>query len=477
MRLSLSVIVLLSLDALIKRGQMEMAKGAFKTQLEVLEKVDPDQYKKYKNIKVEDLAADAVLQQAEMAKLQPKTGNPFVDMLNENGIPIASSLKGIEQAIKTQRELETQDPTEQIAKAVLEKFQTQILPGLVANLIAGRNPFKVPQQIREPQAAPSIIRHQTLAQNIPNSDQSISNTNMLRRKEEINNNKQYILATNIRHTDYNSERSITQRLRSSPRLKSLLEASLKKSRCMSKADIWRKRQKYNPEIAAALSPRLYDSPIYGRTLADDGKDNNLAEKVKLDGKAALLLGLHDIFNEDSKEIEEKEQVLNNLQNNPNIAPLFIDGHLEKILAGRSVLSPDQKGRRPVKVIKAFPRLYGSKTYNPIDAQVTQMIEERPIPPMVFAPKGRHTRLRWTGATEKEIPGIGGRFILPSLDPTMPAINTAYSMQGRARDEWDTIFKIPNNWNGGDEVGFSMKRKSENFVGGNGGFDMPATHIR
>lgn len=31
------------LDALIKRGQMEMAKGAFKTQLEVLEKVHPDQ--------------------------------------------------------------------------------------------------------------------------------------------------------------------------------------------------------------------------------------------------------------------------------------------------------------------------------------------------------------------------------------------------------------------------------------------------
>lgn len=31
------------LDALIKRGQMEMAKGAFKTQLEVLRKVQPEQ--------------------------------------------------------------------------------------------------------------------------------------------------------------------------------------------------------------------------------------------------------------------------------------------------------------------------------------------------------------------------------------------------------------------------------------------------
>ncbi|CAJ0593648.1 unnamed protein product [Cylicocyclus nassatus] len=62
------------LDALIKKGQMEMAKGAFKTQLEVLEKVHPEQYEKYKKLKIEDLAADAVMQQAEIAKLQPKTG-------------------------------------------------------------------------------------------------------------------------------------------------------------------------------------------------------------------------------------------------------------------------------------------------------------------------------------------------------------------------------------------------------------------
>lgn len=35
------------LDALIKKGQMEMAKGAFKTQLEVLEKVHPEQVDLY----------------------------------------------------------------------------------------------------------------------------------------------------------------------------------------------------------------------------------------------------------------------------------------------------------------------------------------------------------------------------------------------------------------------------------------------
>ncbi|VDN37685.1 unnamed protein product [Cylicostephanus goldi] len=144
---------------------------------------------------------------------------------------------------------------------------------------------------------------------------------------------------------------------------------------------------------------------------------------------------------------------------------------------REILSPEQKGKRPVKQIKAFPRLFGSKTYNPIDGKVSQVIEERPVPPLVWTPSGRHTRLRWVGATEKEIPGLGGRFILPSLDPTMPAVNTAYSTQGRARDEWDTTLKIPNAWQAGDDVGFSVKSKSQRFIGGNGGFDMPAAHLR
>ena len=39
-------------------------------------------------------------------------------------------------------------------------------------------------------------------------------------------------------------------------------------------------------------------------------------------------------------------------------------------------------------------------------QVTQDIEERPVPPLFFEPKGKHTRLRWTGANEREIPGLG-----------------------------------------------------------------------
>ncbi|VDK56121.1 unnamed protein product [Gongylonema pulchrum] len=53
------------------------------------------------------------MQQAEMTRLQPKTGNKLIDMLHENGIPIGNSLKGLEQAIKTQREIENTDPAQQ----------------------------------------------------------------------------------------------------------------------------------------------------------------------------------------------------------------------------------------------------------------------------------------------------------------------------------------------------------------------------
>ncbi|XGW19363.1 hypothetical protein V3C99_003300, partial [Haemonchus contortus] len=542
------------LDALIKKGQMEMAKGAFKTQLEVLEKVHPEQYEKYKKLKVEDLAADAVLQQAEVAKLQPKTGNPFVDMLNENGIPIASSLKGLEQAIKTQKEMETQDPSEQIAKAVLEKFQTQILPGLVANMIAGRNPFKIPQQMRSPQPQPVEVRKMALQ-----SQQTVLPSDGLRLSPRSSRSE----TSDDASSEEIPRRRLLTKLRSSPRLRALLQ---------------------NPEVASALTyRRLRDEPIQsGRSLAGDN-DVNFAERVpKLDTKSSLVLGLHEIFQDDEDDEENKEdnednhirrsplslspafaeslksnaevrealeklayrvddverylkpkpliknpnpqpgffvprrlpqrprkmlplivgidpeeekeeirrsgnsyssgfinrksRVLTNLQNNPNIAPLFLDGNLEEVLGGREILTAEQKGKQRIKQIKAFPRLFGTKTHNPIDGKVSQIIEERPIPPLDWTPKGRHTRLRWVGATEKEIPGIGGRFILPSLDPTKPAVNTAYSTQGRARDEWDTMFKIPNNWEAGDDVGFSMNTKSKRFVGGNGGFDMPAAHL-
>lgn len=68
-------------DALIKTGQIEMAKSAFKTQLEVLKKVHPEQFHKYSKLSVNELAVDAVQQQAQMAKLQRRTGNAFIGEL------------------------------------------------------------------------------------------------------------------------------------------------------------------------------------------------------------------------------------------------------------------------------------------------------------------------------------------------------------------------------------------------------------
>ncbi len=53
-------------------------------------------------------------EQAAMAKMQPKSGNRLIDMLHENGIPIGNSIKGIEQAMKSQKQMEQTDPSEQV---------------------------------------------------------------------------------------------------------------------------------------------------------------------------------------------------------------------------------------------------------------------------------------------------------------------------------------------------------------------------
>ncbi|KAJ1373261.1 hypothetical protein KIN20_035621 [Parelaphostrongylus tenuis] len=437
---------------------MEMAKGAFKTQLEVLEKVNPEQYEKYKKLKIDDLAADAVMQQAEIARLQPKTGNPMVDMLNENGIPIGSSLKGIEQAIKTQKELETQDPSEMIAKAVLEKFQTQILPGLVANIIAGRNPFKIPQQMRQAQVEPTEIRRMALQSYDrtpePQSDDLLVPESRRSAPGDFDDGQ----------FDNDSRRSLIYRLRNSPRLRSLLE---------------------NPQVMSMLrTKKLRDEPLHGRALAFDGNDVVMERRrPQLDTKSSLVLGLHEMFGDDDDDDDDSEigmpplkshpevkaalekikyrvndvekylmpkpliknpnpqpgffvprklpkRWLTNLQNNPNIAPLFMDGNLEEILTGREILTPEQKGKKPVKQIKAYPRLFGTKTYSPIDMQsiaerqqhelgsitmavcefterthigiqylsstmLNNIIEERPIPPMMWTTE-RTTHLAYDG---------------------------------------------------------------------------------
>ena len=135
------------------------------------------------------------------------------------------------------------------------------------------------------------------------------------------------------------------------------------------------------------------------------------------------------------------RTLNNLLNNPGIASVFQNPEVIEHLRRPSVLTDDQ--RLGVGIPKnqhvVYPRMNGVKTAdgkemppNEMDSKVKQVIEEREIPPLFFIPKGRHTRLRWTGATEKEIPGLGTRLVLPSFDPTMPAINSVMSTQGKRR---------------------------------------------
>ena len=76
----------------------------------------------------------------------------------------------------------------------------------------------------------------------------------------------------------------------------------------------------------------------------------------------------------STPLKKESRVLTNLKNNPNIAPLFMDPHLEEVLGGRQMLTEEQKGRRfRPKTIVAYPRLFGAKTVkNPLDTKVTQV---------------------------------------------------------------------------------------------------------
>lgn len=173
------------------------------------------------------------------------SGNAFIDMLNGNGIPIGSSIRGLEDAIRTQRDMENTDPSEQvssitvvryrgrtlifhlqIAKAVLDKFQTQILPGLVANMIAGRNPFKMPQQMRKAQAAPSSVLQMALAQKeqLQMHRDERNGAPMTMREERIREREQEGAEAEEPQTeDEHHKRDLLRRLRNSPRLKGLLQ--------------------------------------------------------------------------------------------------------------------------------------------------------------------------------------------------------------------------------------------------------------
>uniref|UniRef100_A0A1I7YP75 TPR_REGION domain-containing protein n=1 Tax=Steinernema glaseri TaxID=37863 RepID=A0A1I7YP75_9BILA len=614
------------LDALIKKGQMEMAKGAFKTQMQVLKKVQPDQYKKYKKIPIEQMAADAVFQQAEVAKLQPKTGNKLIDMLHENGIPIGSSLKGIEQAIKTQKEIEESDPSEQIAKAVFEKFQKQILPGLVANMIAGRNPFQMPQrkdmqqltqeknkerifQLQHAEAM-KALQAQQLAniQKVQGQQYDLNpmllkrNENSLRRKPNVQKKTQWeddeeeasseeeetsseeeetededdetsseehkesnnVRRRHKRHAPHQEERNyngrplkeleqmaketgepqldinigskaalvlgmtdfhgggddddnsedddseeeesgrrrapihlsqdLIDKLKSSARLRPLLSHEEIKYRASDPEELLAPLKPIdNPDPQPGYvvprkipaRPRVMLPLTIGKPSEHNTLDSLFLPKPTLDsGDEDGAKPLEPFRRRPVQNVigEGKSRVLENLRNNPSLTALFEDEELVQKLSKPGVLTSDQRGYDAMggkgREIVTYPRLHGSKTFkgekiNPMDAKVKQLVEERPIPPLFYVPTGRHTRLRWTGATEQEIPGLGGRFILPSLDPTKPAFNSVVSTQGKQRDEYDSTFKVPNYWQGGDIFGIKTHTKSEKLIGGNGMVDFPA----
>uniref|UniRef100_A0A7E4VXR3 Uncharacterized protein n=1 Tax=Panagrellus redivivus TaxID=6233 RepID=A0A7E4VXR3_PANRE len=636
------------LDALIKAGQIEMAKGAFKTQLNVMKKVQPDQYKKLKDIPLEQFAADAVFEQAKNAKNGPKTGNGLIDMLNENGIPIASSLKGIQQAIKTQREIEDSDPSEQVAKAVLEKFQKQILPGLVANMIAGRNPFQLPQR---PEFAQLQKQQTRMLKDQQEQAMKAMQQNEMKSLGKVQSNQfdmgkligQAIQpqrpppqaesdSTESSYEDEDEENTETEDQTEAREAPAEPESG-------PEPEI-EYEDESNEIIAPARRPsRLPQMHRYKRQtrLVGEGEEEDMEEsfseadrtEVKIGRKAAMLLGIYegfpDLVDEDEEvpkrrhpgsiPIELAERVLKserlrsvflkndemaykltdperflvpmkplvdpepqpgyvtprpipskprkmlplligkdsefappsfeprkqsesdeyesetdssstesdsseklpkpltpfqrrspiatqkhpfdnadnmmqhggsrslkNLMNNPGLAPLFQDDDLIKKLRRPSVLTADQRmgAGTPESTQVIRPRAHGvttldGETMPPTaqDMKVKQIIEEREIPPLFFIPKGRHTRLRWTGATEKEIPGLGTRIVMPSLDPTMPAVNSVISTQGKSRDEYDSTFKIPNYWAPGDVFGIDAKMVQERLVGGDAGVDFPA----
>ncbi|KAF8367288.1 osr-1 [Pristionchus pacificus] len=538
---------LLSLmDGLIKSGQIELAKSAFKTQLDVIKKIRPEQYDKYKKMGVESMAADAVMKQAEVAAQAPRSGNRFIDMLSDNGIPIGSSIKGVEDALRTQRQLDSSDPSDQIAKAVFEKFQTQILPGIVANLVAGRNPFKVPPHgpggvggLRPMTPTSEIGSHRIEAKMLPptNRNQQLPSVEHELRRSPA-----------AYHRQADMESSLYSRLSSSPRLSSLLQderilSLLSHNRRMrdepiddtpsghgldsksnlllglfegdddeesdaDKIEIRRAPSSIDSAtplytIRSSLMTALMQKPEVRRAMSklrvrSDRVDELLRPKpfpFPSDHKNAGFIRPREIPKRPRKmlpliigsnreeflrrapqkgvdNVTYRSRVIDNMMNNPNIAPLFMDDSLMKKLVGRPMLTDEDKGRVRRRILVTHPR-FASKGGGKEDDRVVQTVEERAVPSLFEMPKGRHTRIRWTGARESEVPGVGGRFIIPSLDPTRPALNTAISTQGRFRDEWDTTWKVPNAWQPGDEVRFSMKQKTQRFIGGDGNADMPA----
>ncbi|KAE9551683.1 hypothetical protein FO519_005088 [Halicephalobus sp. NKZ332] len=467
------------LDALIKAGQIEMAKEAFKTQLGVLKKVQPDQYKKYKGVPISRLAADAVFEQAKQSKNQPKTGNRLIDMLHENGIPIGSSLKGIQQAIKTQREIENSDPAEQVAKAVFEKFQKQILPGLIANMIAGKNPFQIPQrpelqQMSQNQQRMFKMQHEEALKQI--------------QKDELKNIGKVQTNHNDRLRSLLSNEELAYKLTDPEVLlepKKVIEDPHPQPGFVTPRPIPQRPRKMLTLLIGKNSDLL--NHFEGEKEENDDEINSEKHSAEYYDDEETTTKPSEPFrrHQETKNLgssSDEEYDYSSNSELSRILTLMEDEEMVERMKKPSVLTDSQRMGvgMPEKQTVIRPRMFGVKTAdgkevkpNKMDMKVKQVIEEREVPPLFFIPQGRHTRLRWTGATEKEIPGLGTRLILPSLDPTMPAINSAISTQGKVRDEYDSIFKIPNYWNPGDVFGIDTKTVQERLVGGDGSVDFPA----
>ncbi|KAI6222134.1 hypothetical protein M3Y95_00952200 [Aphelenchoides besseyi] len=126
------------LDGLIKLGEMELAKGAFKTQLELLQRVHPEKYKNYEKVPIELLAAEALQRQLEHGKSLPKSGNKLLDMLNANGLQLSPAINRIESGLKIHVQPSIPTTTQsavEIGKQMFERVQRHLLPGIVGSII------------------------------------------------------------------------------------------------------------------------------------------------------------------------------------------------------------------------------------------------------------------------------------------------------------------------------------------------------
>ncbi|VDK49220.1 unnamed protein product [Anisakis simplex] len=128
------------LDKLIKRGQIEAAKSLLKLQTEA----NLSEHGKLKEKQIEQMATRAVLEEGKINEMEnKKTGNRLLDMLQQNGIPIATSIQAVKQFNNAKNMLDDSSMSQQIGKAVFEKVRGEILPSIVANIITGKNPLRL----------------------------------------------------------------------------------------------------------------------------------------------------------------------------------------------------------------------------------------------------------------------------------------------------------------------------------------------